>query len=722
MKYFPLSFRFRISLTLLAISTACSPADSKKKPAYGNLGGADSTAVVQNPKQYLGLQNFENCSVADSYVQSNLRRILKDQFDQQRKHLIQWDQSVQYDYSPVAGKASANTTNDTAAESGEAPADFTKTNTQVANVDEPDRMKTNGTHIFTISGHELQIVQSWPANEMKLIKTIKIDGSPQKLFLTEDKKLVLVSHPRVKTEEASFRGGKRAPWYFDEQIDWSVVRLEIYDIAQVATPVLSKTFHFRGNYLDMRRQGQIVRLISSSAYPSFPSGIQSGIPIYENDKVISLEAFDRIRAQFDKGNEEILSKLTLASYISQQNQYEGYSAWKGTTDDLLDKPGLDCSQVFASEAVKEFGLTTVTSLNLKDGQISQSALLSPANSIYASEQSLYLTYGYRAWWFGSEVQDGSKLFIHKFAYESKDSTKVSYEGSGALDGFLNNQFSLDEYEGHLRVAITDDRIPVAGKSKEGPEFTTANRIVVMKPIAKKLEIVGKTPDLAPGERIYSARFNGKKGYVVTFRETDPLYTLDLTDPASPKVTGELKVNGYSSYIHMIDDNTLLTVGQDADPKNGQVLGLKIAVFDVTNPSLPIEKFTKLLSDDSEYSWSDSEYDHHAFTYFASRGLLGIPVGGYRKNNRNARDWWDSYYSELRVFKIDLEKGISNVGAIGMNDLYQAERLEWSNWWDGSQVQRSVFADDFVYAISSAGIKAVKTGAMNVPLSSVRFYP
>ncbi|RYZ64221.1 MAG: hypothetical protein EOP09_16290, partial [Proteobacteria bacterium] len=202
-------------------------------------------------------------------------------------------------------------------------------------------------------------------------------------------------------------------------------------------------------------------------------------------------------------------------------------------------------------------------------------------------------------------------------------------------------------------------------------------------------------------------------------QTDPLYTLDLSNPVEPKVTGELKVNGFSSYIHLIDDNHLLTVGQDADD-NGRVLGLKIAVFDVSNPAAPVEKFKKVLNDAQSYSWSEAQYDHHAFTYFASRGLLGIPVGGHRTTSSNR--WWDGYFSELQVFKIDLNAGITQKGAIAMNDLYQGQRLEWDYWWGGSEVRRSVFADDFIYAISSSGIKAVNGNDMMTAVGSVSFYP
>ncbi|RZA26845.1 MAG: hypothetical protein EOP10_02225 [Proteobacteria bacterium] len=699
--------RLWLSMTLVLI--ACEGKNSKNAdPTSAQKVSGPSAAA----SDFLSLQSFENCSVADSYIQTNIRRKLADQFAQQRSNLRYYGSSRADGAAPVAENDSASKESEGSAS---APSDFSKTNTQVAGVDEPDMMKTNGTHIFTVSGTKVQIVQSWPANAMKPVSKIEIDGMPRNLFLTEDNKLVVASMPRIAQVQAQ----RNAPWFYYDQYDYAMTRLEIYDLTNIAAPTLEKTFHFRGQYLDMRRQGNLLRLVSSNSYAQLPEGIIQYANVYTKDGIISLGDFDRQVAKLQADNEVVLQKMSFKDWVLSQNQNWGGN-WPGVSDDLLEKGQLDCSKIYASAALGEIGLTSITSLNLADSSVDQVSLLAPSNTIYASEASLYVALNYRSWWWGWGSDSGSKTFIHKFVYSSATPTAVEYQGSAMLDGYLNDQFSLDEHNGYLRVAITDDH-HVSGISnvEVQPMFTTVNRILVLKPENKSLVVVGQTKDLAPGERIYSARFQGNKGYVVTFRQTDPLYTLDLSNPLEPKVTGELKVNGFSSYIHLIDDNHLLTVGQDADD-NGRVKGLKIAVFDVTDPAAPVEKFKKVLNDAQSYSWSEAQYDHHAFTYFASRGLLGIPVGGYRSNNSNK--WWDGYFSELQVFKIDLTAGISQKGAIAMNDLYQGQRLDWGYWWGGSAVQRSVFADDFIYAISSSGIKAVHGNDMMTAVGSVSFYP
>lgn len=704
--------RFWSGLSISLLALACS--GKSAKDGGGDAPQAISGGPSTTAGQFLALQSFPNCEETDLYLRNNLRRMLKDSLDQERQYFLGSQGYVadnQGAGNPVPASESASD------KASSAPQDYSKTNTQVAGVDEPDIMKSNGTHIFTISGSEIQIVASWPADTMKLASKISVDGYPRDLFLTEDKRLVVASNPRVQDPVVP-AWYSAPPWYRYGIYDYRILRLEVYDISQIEEPKLAKTYHFRGDYLNMRRQGNLLRLVMADHYPAYPEGVESYIPWWSGNSRISLEEFDRRRAEIDAKNEAVISQMTFNSWVNARRSYG--ADWQGLTDDPLYKEDASCASIYASEAMGNLGLTTVTSLDIGSGAIDQAALLSPANTIYASTDSLYVAYNQRSWWWGWGSPEGSKTYIHKFSYESPDSVRLLYQGSGMLDGFILNQFSMDEFEGHLRVAVTDDRHVAETDSGTGrPRFSTVNRVAILAAADQKLSVVGQTEDLAPGERIYSSRFNGAKGYVVTFRQVDPLYTLDLSDPKNPKVSGELKVNGFSSYIHMIDDNHLLTVGQDADPATGRVLGLKIAVFDVSDPSNPSEKFKHLI-EDASYSWSEAQYDHHAFTYFASRGLLGIPIGGYRRTNSS--EWWNDYFSELRVFGIDLEKGITNRGAIAMNDLYRAEKTEWGYWWGGAQVRRSVFADDFIYAISEAGIKAVHGDDLTNAVGSLSFYP
>jgi uncharacterized secreted protein with C-terminal beta-propeller domain len=226
--------------------------------------------------------------------------------------------------------------------------------------------------------------------------------------------------------------------------------------------------------------------------------------------------------------------------------------------------------------------------------------------------------------------------------------------------------------------------------------------------------VGSIDDIAKGEDLQAVRMMGDKGYLVTFRQVDPLFTLDLQDPRKPKIVGELKIPGFSSYLHPMDKNHLLAVGTDAD-ESGRVLGLQIAIFDVSNMATPkqVQKFT---FKDAATS-SEATYDHHAFTYY--NGKLAIPLQSYGQKGGVYQ-----YKSEMAVFQVDAVEGISEVGRVSHDELWQksCEDLKRTNpsgyggyncaaGYGYAPVQRSVMIDDLLLSISEYGIKA---NALSLP--------
>ena len=202
--------------------------------------------------------------------------------------------------------------------------------------------------------------------------------------------------------------------------------------------------------------------------------------------------------------------------------------------------------------------------------------------MYASSERLYVAN--RRWIdrndFGAEDARGVTTHIHRFDVSGSDGP--AYEASGSVDGFLLNQFAMSEHEGYLRVASTDT--PVWGWWRQ--DGTSVSRVDVLQRDGAELRLVGSVGGLGQGERIYAVRFIGDIGYVVTFRQIDPLYTVDLSDPSDPRVVGELKIPGYSAYLHPIGKNVLLGVGQDAD-ELGRVLGTQVSVFDVSDLANPV---------------------------------------------------------------------------------------------------------------------------------------
>ena len=216
---------------------------------------------------------------------------------------------------------------------------------------------------------------------------------------------------------------------------------------------------------------------------------------------------------------------------------------------------------------------------------------------------------------------------HKFDVRSAGPPR--YVASGSVPGSLLNQYALSEFGGHLRVATTST--PESGMAPPNPAPSappSTSAVYVLAQNGPRLDEVGRAGGLGKGERIYSVRYIGAKAYVVTFRQVDPLYVLDLQDPRRPHVTGELKINGYSAYLHPMADGKILGIGQDADA-SGRTKGLQASLFDVAGEPRRVGVY-RLPGASSE-----SEFEPHAFMYWPSTGLTVVPVTGNRSGMNEA---------------------------------------------------------------------------------------
>ena len=207
----------------------------------------------------------------------------------------------------------------------------------------------------------------------------------------------------------------------------------------------------------------------------------------------------------------------------------------------------------------------------------------------------------------------ARTAIHKF--DISDPAETRYVGSGDVTGYILNQWSMSEHDGYFRVASTTNPGWFGDVAQESQSFVT-----VLEEQGGELIKVGQVGGLGRGERIYGVRFMGEIGYVVTFRQIDPLYTVDLSDPRGPKVRGELKIPGYSAYLHPLGDGLLLGVGQDGD-LDGRALGTQVSVFDVSDLQNPVRISRQTLGN----GWSEAEFDHHAFLYWPASRLAMSPV-------------------------------------------------------------------------------------------------
>jgi len=282
------------------------------------------------------------------------------------------------------------------------------------------------------------------------------------------------------------------------------------------------------------------------------------------------------------------------------------------------------------------------------------------------------------------VRQTERTIIHRISIVDGE---IQYEAQGSIPGFVQNQFFLSEYDGYLRVSTTIEGWMVRSYLSS---IESQNNVYVLD---MDLEIVGSLEDLASGEQIYATRFIGDKCYLVTFKQIDPFFVIDLSEPTNPEVLGELKIPGYSTYLHPYDETHIIGIGRD-DEK------VKISLFDVSDLENPIElsKY-EIENDDEDWYWAQSSalYEHKAFLFDKEKNLLVIPVGDYSK---------ESAY----VFDISVEGGIELKGTI-THDLEVEPEEKYDPWDDyyytgnyGNSIKRTLYIEDVLYTVSDNMVK------------------
>jgi len=323
----------------------------------------------------------------------------------------------------------------------------------------------------------------------------------------------------------------------------------------------------------------------------------------------------------------------------------------------------------------------------------ESFLLGLDSIMYASQDTIYLA---SICW-DKEIGDATKVF--KVNVEGR---RIEYTADGIVPGFVLNQFSIDEHKGYLRIATTQGHI---SRTTGG----TNNNIYVL---SKDLEIVGRIEGLAPGEKIYSARFIGERCYLVTFKKVDPLFTIDLSDPRNPRILGKLKIPGYSDYLHPYDENHLIGIGKETvEAEEGDFAwyqGVKITLFDVSDVENPREVSKIVIG--KRGTETPALHDHKAVLFSKPHNLLIIPILVAEIDpNKFSGDVPPNFHGEYvyqgaHVFHISSEAGIQLRGRI--THIEDFESFVKSGYWfeDELEVQRSLYINEVLYTISQGMIK------------------
>ncbi|MCU0314588.1 MAG: beta-propeller domain-containing protein, partial [Solirubrobacteraceae bacterium] len=355
-----------------------------------------------------------------------------------------------------------------------------------------------------------------------------------------------------------------------------------------------------------------------------------------------------------------------------------------------------CGEVRRPARYAGLDLLTVLTVDLDKWlfNVDRDAVMAGAETVYASERSLVVASRRYIAGFDrpADVPETMTTQIHRF--DTSEAGETTYAASGSVPGFVLNQFSISEHERALRVATTEDPLWLDG----APQRDSESGVSVLRQDGSRLVTSGRAGGLGKGERIYAVRFLGERGYVVTFRQVDPLYVLDLRDPAAPKVTGELKIAGYSAYLHPAGEDLLIGVGQDAT-EQGVRAGGQVSLFDVSDPAAPRRLQQRAFGSGSS---SEVEWDHLAFLWWEPAKLAMLPLQQYGPDPAAA-------FTGAVGLRVE-RTGITEAGRVTHgNDPYPA------------LVRRSFVAGGRVITVSDRGLAASRVDTL-APLGFAAFPP
>lgn len=583
-----------------------------------------------------------------------------------------------------------------------APA-HSETNTQVIGVDEADIIKTNGNYIYAIAGRQLRVFKSWPAADTTLETAVDIEGWPRELFLDEQAgRLIVFSGVQSDT----WFPGPVLPIARIAPIWWqpdAYTKVTVFDVVG-GTPRMTSETLIAGQYQSARRIGDSVRLVQRRQL-KWPQ-----IQYYPENVEWNSAEFDRAMDELEETAVQTIERRPLADWLPVS-----YRVVNGQRRPIQ----IDCTDFEVQTSGDELGLTSVVTINVgtTTPTIQDTSLLVDSNVLYQSTENLYFTTNHQWSCYEDSGARGQFTYVHKL--DISNPSKSQYLATGGFEGSILNQFALDEHGSYLRVASTNSRWQAAT-----PEERSVSRVYVLGQSNRRgrLEIVGQTPDMAPGERIFSSRFVGDKGFVVTFRQVDPLFTLDLSNPANPTIVGELKIPGFSTYLHVLDDDHLFAVGNDFEEDGRTRNGVALTIFDVSDLAAPRLKHKAVVG--TSHGHSEALYDHRAFTIYtepgASNPVVAIPFTDWDKSEDDA-NYWGTFVSSLKVFRVS-PLGILGLGEIDHKGLFEGNETNRWGWWYRPNVRRGVFVDQYVYAVSDAGLRVAPIADLTNIIAEVSAEP
>ncbi len=616
-----------------------------------------------------------------------------------------------------------------AATSNEAnPPGYSGTNTNEAGVDEPDLVKTDGRRIVVVHNGVLRVVDvasRTVTGSVAITDPLVPDDSaryaPADLLLDGDHALVLLSSgyplrygvavpvpeqvaPALPPDAGSGSGvpgsaggslpgsagsgantpdavdlPTRAPVPVDPTLSplpQPILgpRLVLVDLA--GSPRVLSRLSVDGRLVDARQVGSTVRVVITStprfSFPDVPGATEA----------------KRLQV-----NRSIIDQAGVEQWVPRLEVRTG-----GATA----HPTIGCDAIARPDVYSGANLLTVLSLDIAGENLADPApltLVADGDTVYSNGPSLYVATDQR-WRIAVALPNGGAVPVAQgtttvYKFDTSGKGRPRYVAGGAVPGYLINQYAMSERGGDLRVATTRDSV----RTGDGTATTSQSGIYVLRPDDGTLTPVGKVEGLGKGERIYAVRFVDSTAYVVTFRQVDPLYTVDLSNPARPTVRGALKITGYSSYLHPIAGSRLIGIGQDASAE-GRIAGTQVSLFDVSDLDQP----TRLASYRLPGSNSSAEFDPHAFLYWPPTGLLVVPLQSYVERPVGPTDTIFGPTQGALVLRVQGDH-INRIGTI-------SHPAAPSSFGYSAPIQRSLIIGDTLWTVSDGGLMATDPASLD----------
>ena len=533
--------------------------------------------------------------------------------------------------------------------------DYSTTNIQVENVDEADIVKTDGDYIYSISEDNVIITDAKDPKQPKVVATIQSedDDIPEDIILYKDKLVVI-----------STKGNQTQRYYYNNRMNTVV---KIYNITSREKPVLTKSYEMYEPYYTSRCIDNVLYVISSGNLRKEDDETVVG---YNEDNMEKEMSIDKIKYLKDVKT----TKQTLISTVDLNNE---------TADIKLDSYLMNISNAYVSE-------NAIYLLNQKYNNDSKIPikLLFGFKGVFGLED-----------YYEMDSESGYYTEIYKFDIKEN----VEYKAKTKVKGKTINQYSLDEKDNHLRIALYDN---------------DGSRVAIFD---EDLKQIGISDNVAKGEKMYSSRFIGDKVYFVTYKTIDPLFVMDLSNETKPKVLGKLKIPGYSTYLHPYDENHIIGIGMETKEvinrnSNGKVIsttakvvGMKMALFDVSNVNSPVQISSVVIGDSR--TTSAILTNPKALLFSKEKSLIAIPVNNYSQNfevtsSNNYETMINNYtkYSKpynaegYFVYNINVQDGFKLKGVI------THEKTNATYYYSNSKLLRGLYIDNNLYTVSETMIK------------------